>query len=161
MAIKKAVLAGGCFWGVEYLIAKLNGVISTKVGYCGGDFENPTYDDVKSGKTGHAESVMIEFDDEKIKYSDILDYFFKIHDPTTLNRQMNDIGTQYRSVIFYIDEEQKREAYLAIERAEKNWKKKIVTEVVKFEKFWDAEEYHQKYLFKNPGGYICHFERKF
>ncbi len=158
---KVAVLAGGCFWGVEYLFSKLKGVISTKVGYCGGNVENPTYEMVKKGNTGHAESVWIEFDDNIISYDEILDYFFKIHDPTTPNRQMNDIGSQYRSVIFYMDEEQKEKAIRAIERAEKNWKKKIVSEVVKFERFWDAEEFHQKYLYKNPGGYICHFERKF
>ncbi|MEW6013032.1 MAG: peptide-methionine (S)-S-oxide reductase MsrA [Elusimicrobiales bacterium] len=161
MILKTAVLAGGCFWGVEYLFSKLNGVVKTRVGYCGGKTENPKYEEVKKGMTGHAESVLIEFDEEKIKYSEILDYFFKIHDPTTPNRQINDIGSQYRSVIFYMDEEQKSEALSAVKRAEVHWKKKIVTEVVKFEKFWDAEEYHQKYLIKNPGGYICHYERKF
>lgn len=161
MMLKTAVLAGGCFWGVEYLFSKLNGVVKTRVGYCGGKKENPQYQEVKKGITGHAESVLIEFDEEKIKYSEILDYFLKIHDPTTPNRQINDIGSQYRSVIFYMDDEQRSEALSAVKRAEINWKKKIVTEIVKFEKFWDAEEYHQKYLIKNPGGYICHYERKF
>ncbi|MCX7905345.1 MAG: peptide-methionine (S)-S-oxide reductase MsrA [Elusimicrobiales bacterium] len=161
MARKICDLGGGCFWGVEFLMAKLKGVINTKVGYSGGHLENPSYEEVKKGNSGHAESVWIEFDDDVIKLKDIYDYFFVIHDPTTPNRQMNDIGHQYRSVIFYLDDEQKEIALKAIEDAQKKWKKKIVTEIVKFEKFWDAEEYHQKYLWKNPGGYICHFERKF
>lgn len=161
MSIKVCVVAGGCFWGVEFLMAKLNGVVNTKVGYCGGHVENPTYEMVKKGDTGHAESCWIEFDETKITLKEIYDYFFTIHDPTTPNRQMNDIGHQYRSAIFYMDEYQKEVALKAIEDAEKKWKKKIVTEVVEFKKFWDAEEYHQKYLWKNPSGYICHFERRF
>lgn len=161
MAINFCVVAGGCFWGVEYLMAKLNGVVNTKVGYCGGHVENPTYEMVKKGDTGHAESVWIEFDDSIITLKEIYDYFFIIHDPTTPSRQMNDIGHQYRSAIFYVDDYQKEIALKAIEEAEEKWKKRIVTELVKFEKFWDAEEYHQKYLWKNPRGYICHFERKF
>lgn len=159
--IEVSVLAGGCFWGVEYLIAKLDGVLETKVGYCGGNLKNPRYEDVKKGNTGHAESVWIKFDNSKLKYLDLLNYFFRIHDPTTKDRQQNDIGSQYRSVIFYLNEEQRELAYKAIEIAKKNWGKDIVTQVIKFKKFYDAEDYHQKYLWKNPSGYICHFERKF
>ncbi len=161
MKEETAVLAGGCFWGMEELFSRLDGVISLKAGYCGGQKENPAYSEVKTGETGHAESVMIVFDAEKISYGEILDYFFSIHDPTTLNRQMGDIGTQYRSAIFYIGDEQRKEAFAAISRAQKNWKDKIITAVEPFVKFWEAEEYHQKYLKKNPGGYICHFQRKF
>lgn len=161
MNIKSCVIAGGCFWGVEFMMAKLRGVVNTKVGYCGGKTENPSYEDVKKGDTGHAESVWIDYDSDIITLKEIYDYFFIIHDPTTLNRQMNDIGSQYRSAIFYMDDTQKEIAQQAVKDAEKKWKKKIVTQIVKFDKFWDAEEYHQKYLWKNPGGYICHFERKF
>ncbi|NLI10026.1 MAG: peptide-methionine (S)-S-oxide reductase MsrA [Elusimicrobia bacterium] len=156
-----AVLAGGCFWGMEYLFSKLEGVISCEAGYCGGNKENPSYQDVKTGETGHAESVKIIFDCEKITYGAILDYFFKIHDPTTVNRQMGDVGTQYRSEIFYLNESQRKEALEAVKRAQENWDDKIVTAITPFKIFWKAEEYHQKYLNKNPGGYICHFERKF
>jgi methionine-S-sulfoxide reductase len=161
MRKETAILAGGCFWGMEELFSSLKGVISSKVGYCGGKKENPSYLEVKTGETGHAESLMLIFDADEISYGEILDYFFSIHDPTTSDRQMGDIGSQYRSVIFYLNEEQKKAALEAIERAQKNWKGKIVTQLVAFEKFWDAEEYHQKYLKKNPGGYTCHFKRKF
>ncbi len=159
--VETAVLAGGCFWGMEELLSSLDGVLSTEVGYCGGKLENPVYEQVKTGSTGHAESVRVIFDSEKISYGKLLDYFFKIHDPTTLNRQMGDFGHQYRSAIFYLDENQKKEAEEAIKRNSINWKQSIVTEIEPFLKFWPAEEYHQKYLKKNPGGYTCHFERKF
>lgn len=161
MKKETAVLAGGCFWGMEELFSRLKGVISSKAGYCGGEKENPSYLEVKTGSTGHAESVMLVFDADEISYGEILDYFFSIHDPTTPDRQMGDIGTQYRSVIFYLNEEQKKIALEAVARAQKNWKDNIVTQLLPFKKFWEAEEYHQKYLKKNPGGYICHFQRKF
>lgn len=156
-----ATLAGGCFWGMEDLFSKLEGVISTEVGYTGGELEAPSYEKVKTGGTGHAESVQVVFDPARITYEAILEYFFRIHDPTTPDRQINDVGTQYRSAIFYHTAAQKEAALKAVEKARKNWKKELVTQVVPFSKFWKAEEYHQKYLKKNPGGYTCHFERKF
>lgn len=156
-----ATLAGGCFWGVEELVRKLPGVIDTEVGYTGGSTENPTYDTVKMGKTGHAEAIQIEFDSEKISYEQILEFFFKIHDPTTVNRQGNDIGTQYRSAIFYHSEEQKLSALKTIEKisASGKWSKPLVTEVIQASAFYSAESYHQDYFQKNPGGYTCHFIR--
>jgi methionine-S-sulfoxide reductase len=161
MKYPMAVLAGGCFWGVEELIRALPGVISTEVGYTGGKLENPTYAEVKKGDTGHAEAIQIEFDPARITYKDILDFFFRLHDPTTSNRQGNDIGTQYRSAIFYLDDEQKRvaeEVKAQVDRSGK-WKKPLVTEIVPAQEFHRAEDYHQDYLRKNPGGYTCHFVR--
>jgi methionine-S-sulfoxide reductase len=156
-----ATLAGGCFWGVEELIRKLPGVVDTEVGYTGGHTEKPIYETVKMGKTGHAEAIQIEFNSEKISYEQILEFFFKIHDPTTVNKQGNDIGTQYRSAIFYHSEEQKISALKVIEKVSTSgkWPKPIVTEVVKATPFYSAESYHQDYLQKNPGGYTCHFIR--
>ncbi len=156
-----STLAGGCFWGMEDLIRKLPGVNNTEVGYTGGDFENPRYEDMKTGKTGHAESIQITFDESKLSFSALLDFFFRMHDPTTVNRQGNDVGTQYRSAIFYHNDEQKSEAQKVIATidASGRWPKKIVTEVVPFKKFYSAEAYHQDYLQKNPGGYTCHFIR--
>lgn len=161
MKKEKATLAGGCFWGMEEIIQKMSGVIETTVGYTGGLTENPTYPQVKTGQTGHAEALEIIFNSEKLRFSDLLDLFFKMHDPTTKNRQGNDIGTQYRSAIFFHDESQKGEAFEAIKRAEASgrWKKPIMTEVVAAQKFYSAEEYHQDYLLKNPGGYSCHYIR--
>ncbi|UXR65179.1 peptide-methionine (S)-S-oxide reductase MsrA [Bdellovibrio bacteriovorus] len=155
-------LAGGCFWGMEDLLRKLPGVLQTEVGYMGGDTRNATYNIVKTGTTNHAETVKITFDPTKLKYQDLLLYFFKIHDPTTTNRQGNDIGTQYRSAIFYTSDKQKDEAEIVRARVEKSdaWKNPVVTQIVKAADFWSAEEYHQDYLQKNPGGYTCHFERK-
>lgn len=155
-------LAGGCFWGVEELLRKLPGVQETVVGYMGGDTKNATYNLVKTGVTNHAETVKIIFDPSKLKFTDLLLYFFKIHDPTTNNRQGNDIGTQYRSVIFYTSDKQKEDAQATITRVEKShaWKSPIVTQVLPAAEFWTAEEYHQDYLQKNPAGYTCHFERK-
>jgi peptide methionine sulfoxide reductase msrA/msrB len=156
-----ATLAGGCFWGVEELIRKLPGVIETRAGYTGGFSDHPTYSDVKTGKTGHAESVEVVFDPRKISYEEILKYFFRLHDPTTLNRQGNDRGTQYRSAIFYHNEEQKKIALQVKETVDrsKKWKSPIITEVVPATRFFPAEEYHQKYLEKNPNGYTCHYLR--
>lgn len=156
-----AILAGGCFWGVEELLRKLPGVLETSVGYTGGVLENPTYESVKKGTTGHAEAVRIVFDPSKISYEEILRYFFRLHDPTTLNRQGNDIGTQYRSAIFFHSDEQKKvaEKVKAEVEASGKWKKPLTTEITSASPFWTAEEYHQDYLQKNPNGYTCHFLR--
>ncbi len=157
-----ATLAGGCFWGVEDLIRKLPGVLETNVGYTGGHLKNPKYTDVKGGSTGHAEALQIIFDPKKTTYSAILEEFFKIHDPTTVNQQGNDVGSQYRSAIFYSSEEQKSAAVAMKIRVDSSgaWKKPVVTEVVPFDIFYPAEDYHQDYLLKNPGGYTCHYQRK-
>jgi peptide methionine sulfoxide reductase msrA/msrB len=156
-----ATLAGGCFWGMEEIIRKIPGVLETTVGYTGGTTKNPTYKEVCTGKTGHAESVQIVFDPDKISYEKVLDYFFRMHDPTTLNRQHNDRGTQYRSAIFYHSEEQKQTAEKMKERENKSghWKDPVVTEITPATEFYPAEDYHQKYLVKNPGGYTCHILR--
>jgi peptide-methionine (S)-S-oxide reductase len=154
-----ATLAGGCFWGVEELVRALPGVVDTTVGYAGGTLDNPRYEDVKKGRTGHAESLQIIFDPSKISYDDILDFFFRLHDPTTANRQGNDIGTQYRSAIFYHDDAQRGAAQRAIQRAQPKWPRPIVTEVVPFTNFYEAEDFHQDYLQRNPHGYTCHYLR--
>lgn len=156
-----ALLAGGCFWGVEDLFRKRPGVVDTEVGYTGGDLENPTYKDVKTGETGHAEAIRIEYDPQKTNYRDLLEFFFQIHDPTTRNRQGNDVGTQYRSAIFYLSEEQKRIAQAVIADYEKSgvFPGRIVTEVVPAGPFYRAEDFHQDYLAKYPEGYTCHFIR--
>ncbi len=157
-----AYLAGGCYWGVEDLMRKLPGVISTDVGFAGGKSSRPTYSEVKTGSTGHAEAVKIEFDASKISYGKILDYFFKIHDPTTVDRQGNDVGTQYRSVIFFTDSVQEKDAREAIKRATDSgrWKSPVVTRLEPFKDFTLAEANHQDYLVKNPGGYTCHWVRQ-
>lgn len=154
-------LAGGCFWGVEELLRQLPGVVSTDVGYSGGDSENPVYEQVKTGKTGHAEAVQIVFDPKKVTFEEILNYFFRLHDPTTANRQGNDIGTQYRSAIFYHTPEQKEMAEKVLRKVDTSgkWKKPLVTKIVPFQKFFIAEGYHQDYLRKNPDGYTCHYLR--
>ena len=154
-----ATLAGGCFWGVEELFRKLPGVIETTVGYTGGTLAKPRYEDVKTGRTGHAESLEIEFDPAKISYDAILDYFFRLHDPTTVNQQGNDRGTQYRSAIFYHDEKQREVAERAKTKAQAKWSKPIVTQVVPATEFWPAEDYHQDYLHRTPWGYTCHYLR--
>lgn len=156
-----ATLAGGCFWGVEDLLRKEAGVIETQVGYTGGELKNPTYEHVKKGTTGHAESIQVLFDPKVISYEKLLLDFFKLHDPTTVNQQGNDRGTQYRSAIFYNSEKQKETAQKVKDRVNKSgsWKKPIVTEIVKAQEFYSAEDYHQDYLVKNPGGYTCHFVR--
>lgn len=159
--METAYLAGGCFWGLEDLIRKQKGVLEVMVGYMGGSIKNADYALVKTGTSGHAESVKIVFDPKVINYEELLLFFFKIHDPTTSNRQGNDIGTQYRSAIFYTSNEQKDTAERVIVRVDnsKAWGKPIVTQVIKAGEFWKAEDYHQDYLVKNPGGYTCHFAR--
>ena len=157
-----AYLSGGCFWGMEDLVRKIHGVVDTEVGYTGGDTPNATYDIVKMGRSGHAESLKIIFNPKLVTYRHLLFEFFRMHNPTTSNRQGNDAGTQYRSAIFYLDEEQKRTAEEVIRTvdASGDWKGKVVTEVVPFRDFWRAEEFHQRYLYKNRGGYTCHYVRK-
>jgi peptide methionine sulfoxide reductase msrA/msrB len=156
-----AILAGGCFWGMEEIIRKIPGVITTTVGYSGGTGKDPTYEDVCTGTTGHAEAVQIVFDPARISYETLLDYFFRMHDPTTLNQQHNDIGTQYRSAIFYTSQEQKETAERVKARWEKSgkFKRPITTEITAASPFYPAEDYHQKYLVKHPGGYTCHVLR--
>ena len=156
-----AVLAGGCFWGMEEILRGIPGVVETAVGYTGGNTSHATYEEVKTGRTGHAESVRIVFDPERLSYEDLLGYFFRMHDPTTSNRQGNDVGTQYRSAIFYESEEQRRIAEKVRSSVETSgkWKRPIVTEIVPATQFWPAEDYHQDYLQKNPGGYTCHYLR--
>ena len=151
---KKIVLAGGCFWGLQDLIRKQAGVVATQVGYTGGSVANPTYEH----HTGHAEAVEIEYDPEKTSYKNLLDFFFQIHNPTTLNQQGNDKGTSYRSAIFYANEGEKKEAedFIKIVNDSKRWKDPVVTTLEPLTTFYRAEEYHQDYLEKNPGGYTCH-----
>lgn len=156
-----AILAGGCFWGMEDLIRKLPGVVETHVGYTGGNLDSPDYKQVKTGNTGHAESIRIVYDPNKTSYRKLLEFFFQIHDPTTIDRQGNDLGSQYRSAIFFLNDDQKAEAEKIIAEidASGRWPKKVVTEVAPAGKWWDAEEYHQDYLEKYPEGYTCHFIR--
>lgn len=151
---KKIVLAGGCFWGLEDLLRTQAGVIETEAGYCGGTNENPTYEN----HPGHAEAVEITYDPEKTSYKKLLDFFFQIHNPTTLNQQGNDKGTSYRSAIFYSNEEEKSIAEEMIEIVNESgrWADLVVTTLEPLTKFWPAEDYHQNYLQKNPGGYTCH-----
>jgi peptide-methionine (S)-S-oxide reductase len=157
MSTEKAILAGGCFWGVQDLVRKQPGVISTRVGYTGGDVPNATY----RNHHGHAEAIEIIFDTDKTSYRDLLEFFFQIHDPTTRNRQGNDIGTSYRSAIFYRSDEQKRiaEDTIADVDASGLWPGKVVTEVTAAGPFWEAEPEHQDYLERYPDGYTCHFPR--
>lgn len=146
----KATFGAGCFWGVEEAFRKLKGVMSTRVGYTGGNFENPSYADVCSGKTGHAEAVEVEYDPAMVSYAELLDVFWKIHDPTSLNRQGPDIGAQYRSVIFFYDNKQEAEARASKERLERSgaFKRSVVTDILPASRFYQAEEYHQRYLEK-------------
>ena len=156
MENQKAIFAAGCFWGVEEKFTKVPGVIATRVGYTGGHFEEPTYKDVCSYKTGHAEAIEITFDPSKVSYDELLEIFWAIHDPTTLNRQGPDVGTQYRSAVFYIDLEQKEKAIdskMKLE-ASKRFKNPIVTQIVPASDFWEAEEYHQQYNEKRKGRFI-------
>lgn len=152
-----ATLGGGCFWCIEAVFDDLKGVDSVESGYSGGSVANPTYEQVCAGKTGHAESVQIAFDPQIISYQDILRIFFTVHNPTTLNRQGNDVGTQYRSVIFYRDDEQKRIAESIMKEIEskKIWDDPIVTELSAFKEFFKAETYHQEYFANNPGQPYC------
>ena len=158
-----ATLAGGCFWGMEDLIRMFPGVIKTEVGYTGGQTTNPRYEEVKTGTTGHAESIEIHFDPKKTTYEKVLKFFFRIHDPTTKNSQGNDRGSQYRSAIFYHSEEQKKtaEKVKAFVDASGKWPSKAVTEIVPASTFTIAEDYHQDYLEEHPQGYTCHFIRPF
>ncbi len=155
--IKKIVLAGGCFWGLEDLIRKQPGVVNTSVGYTGGKVKNPTYEN----HAGHAEAVEIEYDTHKTSYQQLLDFFFRVHDPTTLNQQGNDKGTAYRSAIFFGDAREKSIAKAFIDLVNKSgrWKDPVVTTLEPLKKFNLAEDYHQDYLQKNPQGYTCHFVR--
>jgi peptide-methionine (S)-S-oxide reductase len=157
MNLEKAILAGGCFWGVEELIRDLPGVSSTVVGYTGGDVLNATY----RNHGTHAEAIEITFDPTRLSYRELLEFFFQIHDPTTRNKQGNDRGTSYRSAIFYLNETQKETAKELIEEmtASHKWPGSIVTEIVPASDFWSAEEEHQNYLQKHPYGYTCHFIR--
>jgi len=156
-----ALLAGGCFWGMENIIRKIPGVLETDVGYSGGDFATPGYEDVTTGQTGHAETVRVVFDPSVLSFETLLDYFFRMHDPTTLNRQEHDVGTQYRSAIFYESEEQRRIANLVKDRANRSgkWKSPVVTQIAPAGRFWRAEDYHQDYLIHHPDGYNCHVLR--
>ena len=157
-----AILAGGCFWGMEELLRAIPGVLDTDVGYTGGWLEHPTYDDTHDSKSGHAERVRIVFDPTVLSYATLLeDWFFRMHDPTTLNRQGNDRGTQYRSAIFFTSEAQREtaEAVKARVQASGLWPRPLVTEIVPEATWWSAEGYHQDYLRKNPGGYTCHWMR--
>jgi peptide-methionine (S)-S-oxide reductase len=157
MTTERAILAGGCFWGVEDLFREQPGVVSTRVGYTGGEVLNPTY----RNHRGHAEAIEVVFDPAVTSYRALLEFFFQIHDPTTRNRQGNDIGTSYRSAVFYLGDEQKRvaEAVIAEVNASGRWPGEVVTEVTAADTFWDAEEEHQDYLVKHPGGYTCHYVR--
>jgi peptide-methionine (S)-S-oxide reductase len=152
-----ATFAAGCFWGVEEIFSCLKGIKSVMVGYAGGNFENPAYEDVSTGKTGHAESVQIKFDPKIISYEELLKIFWENHNPTTPNRQGPDIGTQYRSIIFYHSPEQKELAEKSKKELELSGKFKnpIITEIISAGKFWKAEEYHQNYL-KKKGLASCH-----
>ena len=154
MAQETAILAGGCFWGLEDLVRKQPGVLDTEVGYIGGQNDRPTY----QRHPGHAEALEITFDPTQTSYKRILDFFFQVHNPTTLNRQGNDRGTSYRSAIFYKNEEEKRVAQEMIDIVNQSgrWRDPVVTTLEPFTTFWPAEGYHQDYLVKNPGGYTCH-----
>jgi len=154
---QRAVLAGGCFWGMQDLLRRYRGVLSTRVGYTGGEVLNATYRNHGS----HAEAIEILYDADQLSFREILEYFFRIHDPTTPNRQGNDRGPSYRSAIFYTSDEQKRiaEETIAAVNATGRWPGKVVTEVVPAREFWEAEPEHQDYLERYPGGYTCHFER--
>lgn len=154
---KKAYIAGGCFWGMEDLMRKQKGIVDTEVGYQGGQNDHPTY----QNHPGHAESVEVTYDPEQTSFREILDYFFRIHNPTTVDRQGNDRGSSYRSAIFIQNEEEKEIAQEVIKRvdASNRWGAPVVTTLESFSTFWPAEDYHQDYLVHNPNGYTCHSER--
>lgn len=155
--LKKAYIAGGCFWGMEDLFRSRPGVTNTEVGYIGGENDNPTYEN----HPGHAEGIEITYDNRQTSFKELLDYFFRVHDPTTVDRQGNDRGSSYRSAIFVQDEEEKQTSNEVIDIVNNSarWNGPVVTELEPFTKFWPAEQYHQDYLVKNPNGYTCHFER--
>jgi len=157
-----AVLAGGCFWGVEEILREVQGVIDTEVGYTGGWLENPRYEDTHHSQSGHAEAIRVTFDPTVLSYEDLLEkWFFKLHDPTTLNRQGGDIGTQYRSAIFPQTPEQQATAERVRARVDASgkWKRPITTTIEAASTWYSAEDYHQDYLRKHPGGYSCHYLR--
>jgi len=154
---QKTYLAGGCFWGLEELFKQQPGVLDTEAGYTGGDTDNPTY----QSHEGHAEALEITYDDSVTSFKQLLDFFFRVHDPTTRNRQGNDIGTSYRSAIFYQSEEEREAAqtFISLVDASGRWEHPVVTTLEPFTTFWKAEDFHQDYLAKNPGGYTCHVIR--
>ncbi len=156
-SLKKAYFAGGCFWGLEDLFRKIKGVQYTQVGYLGGVNDHPTY----QNHPGHAEGIEVTYDPTLITYRELLDYFFRVHDPTTIDRQGNDIGSSYRSALFVQNDQERIEAEEIIKIVDQSgrWGSKVVTTLEPYSKFWEAEEYHQDYLVKNPNGYTCHFER--
>ncbi|MCJ1376231.1 Peptide-methionine (S)-S-oxide reductase [Loxospora ochrophaea] len=165
---QKCTVAAGCFWGVEHLFRKHfdgKGLLDARVGYTGGNTKNPSYRAVCFGNTGHAEALQVTFDPAKVSYSTLLEFFYKMHDPTTKNRQGGDAGTQYRSAVFYENEEQEGIARAVTEKVQSEWWRagKVTTEVLPLEQWYDAETYHQLYLDKNPGGYECpaHYVRSF
>ncbi|RZJ52360.1 MAG: peptide-methionine (S)-S-oxide reductase [Flavobacterium sp.] len=155
--LKKAYIAGGCFWGMEDLFRVRRGVTDTEVGYLGGENENPTYEN----HPGHAEGIEITYDTRQTTFKELLDYFFRVHDPTTVDRQGNDRGSSYRSAVFIQDQSEKEttQEVIGIVNDSNRWNGPVVTELEPFTKFWPAEQYHQDYLVKNPNGYTCHFER--
>lgn len=154
--MKKAVFGAGCFWGVEAAFRKVPGVVSTRVGYSGGTTPNPTYRQVCTDQTGHAEVVEVTFDSDEVTYDSLLETFWKIHDPTSLNRQGPDIGGQYRSVIFFFDEEQEQMARRSLEQEQQRLSKRIVTQLLPAQEFYQAEDYHQQYLEKRGLGACSH-----
>lgn len=158
--MEKATFAAGCFWGVESIYQQIPGVIDTKVGYTGGKTDHPTYKDVCDKDTGHAEAIEITFDPDKVSYEELLDIFWRMHNPTTPNRQGPDVGSQYRSAVFYHSEAQKKAAEKEMKKAQKDWKYKIVTQLVPAATFYDAEDYHQKYFEKKGIKKNCHFLRE-
>jgi peptide-methionine (S)-S-oxide reductase len=159
--MEKIVIAGGCFWGMQELLRNVRGVVETRVGYTGGHLENPTYDDTHDSKSGHAEAVEITYNPDQVSLRRLLEYFFQIHDPTTLNRQGNDKGTQYRSAIFYQNDEQKQIAQEVIDAVDASgkWPGKVMTTLEPAAIFYEGEDVHQDYLQKNPAGYTCHWIR--
>ena len=160
-SLEVATFAAGCFWGVEQIVRNIPGVVETEVGYTGGWLEYPTYENVSTGETGHAEAVRVWFDPQHLTYARLLEFFFRLHDPTTQNRQGHDIGTQYRSAIFVHDEEQRKIAQRIKQHVLESgkWTQPIATQIVSAEEFYPAESYHQDYLVKNPKGYTCHYLR--
>jgi peptide methionine sulfoxide reductase msrA/msrB len=160
-ATETAILAGGCFWGMQEILRAIPGVLKSEVGYTGGTLADPRYEDVKTGKTGHAEAIRVVFDPKKLSYEQLLGYFFRMHDPTTHNRQGNDFGTQYRSAIFHTSDAQKQTAEKVRDavNASGKWPRPLTTDIVAASPFYSAESYHQDYLQKHPGGYTCHFLR--
>ncbi len=153
--MERATLGGGCFWCIEAAFKQLDGVDSVTSGYAGGHTENPTYKEVCSGETGHAEVIQVEYDPEAISYADLLEVFFTVHDPTQLNRQGPDVGTQYRSIVLAHDDEQERQARAYIDTLDEEYEDDVVTELEALETFYEAEEYHQDYFEKNPNDAYC------